>query len=538
MLDIHDKHQDLPPRPEDGFAIDSSVQERAVECLGGLWRVKVVLWENGKQKKINGFDLKPPPKPQEAPPEDEAESIVERIYNFAYYRSEREGRRIHCKAMFWQRKSDEDEFVEGNPDGQVQFNVIADSVDDDDAPELLNDVASVTGVIGAITPMMNAVVAPMIKSVAEDRKVVHQMIQALQSQQGSLNSLLLVELSKGYENQTKTTKAIVGARESELESRKIATEMFTEGIRMRGQIMNERHEMIELAHEAEVTRLKDEKRHAERMDMLKQFGPSIAPFLGGIMENITAAFARGREQARTGATNPSQAPQTTPVPQATPAPPPWPPPSGTPGPAKTVSPPVQPTAPPDGPAPFQAVLHPVAGMLRRFGALMRPETWEAMSKEFSGDQISLLRKLCSIDADNLVSGAFVQFYETFPAERTERLGQYVSEEQGDLFMRAAEFATNAIQATRGVTPQASASPPVQAQVIDMTSRQPQPEPPPPTPPVEAAPEPPRPPEAVAESPDEEAPPPETVEPEVLDEAPSRRRKKTGKKRTTKKTTKK
>lgn len=527
-LDMHDKRQDLPAPPDGGFPSDQAVIDKVGDALPGLWRVKITLWEDGQMQKINGFDIKPPPDPGANPEDAELDDIVQRIYQCAHHGSEREQRKVTCKALFYQREDETDELKEVNPSTQIQFRVLSPNVDEEDEPEVIGEsVASVADVIGAVTPLMNAVVAPMIKSVAEDRKVVHQLIQGLQSQQGDLNKLLLVELSSGYANQQKTTRAIVGARESELESRRIATEMFTQGIKMQGDIMKERHEMVQTAHEAEVTRLKEEKRHAERMDMLKEFGPAIVPFVGEIMGNVSAAFARGRQQAR------GEAPAASPAapPQATPAPPPWPPPGGTPEPAQTPPAPPKPSPPPESAGSFQAVLHPVAAMLRRFGELMTDETWEAMAKEFSGDQISLLRQLSTIESDSMVSGAFVQFYQTFPEDRTERLGEYVTEEQGDLFMRAAEFAKNQIQSARGTTvPSAPPSPaPAQApaQVIDMSTRAPQP-----LPAQDVVPEQ----HPTAPAPEESAPPSEeteapVTEPEVIDEAPSatRRRKRSGKK---------
>lgn len=452
-LDMHDKRQDLPAQPDGGFPADTPVIERVAEAMPGLWRVKVALWENGQMQKLNGFDIKPPPDPGENPEDAELDDIVQRIYQCAHHGSEREGRRVHCKALFYQRETKEDDLKETNPSTQIQFRVLSDSVTDEE--ELVIDDTPGTAaadVISSITPMVNAVITPMVARLDAQQRFVNAQAASIQKQQESLNIMLLNELSRGYDRQQKTTRSIVGARESEMEARRLATDFMSTGIRMQYDAINKMSVMQQEHYEAELGRVRSEKRHAERMDMLKEFGPAFVPFVGNIMENVTAAFARGRQKARG---EPQTAGQHPPRTDPPPPPPPYNPPTSQPGPT-----------PAPGQAPFQAAVHPVAACLRRFGELLAGATWSQIQTRFSVDQLSVLQKLCCVEADALVPGAFAQFFAVFGEQHTELLGTLLTEEQGDLFMQALEFARGAAaqqaaQHSAPPTPPAAPPPPVQ-----------------------------------------------------------------------------
>jgi hypothetical protein len=466
MLDLHDKRQDLPARPDTGFLTNASVTEKIADCLSGLWRVKVVLWENGQMQKINGFDIKPPPEPGLFPDDAEPDDIAQLIYQCAHYMSEREGRRVNCKALFYQREEEHEELREVNPSGQIQFHVLAKSVENKDDEEPAPDAqigagAVAADVLNAVTPIMNAVVNPMIKGLTQREQVVHKLMSDVQTQQQNLNTVLLNELSKAYENQQKTSRAIIGARESELESRRIATEMFTEGIRMRGQIMNERQEMIERAHEAEITRLKDEKRHSERMDMIKEFGPAFMEFIPDVAKNLSEAFAKGRIKAA------GEVPTSTTPPQTKASTHPAAPPQAT----SPIPPPPTPSTQPSRP------VEPMCQKLQRFGELMTQEMWAGLEREYNPEQVHVLRSLCALRSDKMIPGAFAQLYAALPPDEMEKLPSHLTEEQGDIFTEVAEHVTRAFKASKSAQATRPPPPAGPAPVIEMAHRRPPPPPP-------------------------------------------------------------
>lgn len=453
--------------PNAAVKVDSQVQQRLELAWLGLTGFTVSHLDQKKKSMqigANDYDGKKGEPPTiDSQPVDQNE-VLQQVYGFVAYYADRdlEGPGLFLVKFLYLDEEGEQRYR------SAEFEFTPSGYEEDDDEVEVDPAASefLSSALDQAKPVVDAIVRPMLDNVTDREKALTKRENEflamrnkhLEDVVGEYKGIITIQsdaikqrdehVKSADERMFKVNKALVGGREAELEARREAQQAFTSGIQMKMQAIDQIQEMNNEHYVGEIERIRKDKRHSERVDFIKQFGPAAVAFLPTLLQNVTAAIAKGRQGA---VADPAAIPDMgsagmMPTAAAPPGAPPVPL-------ATTPSP-----TPSHAPSPPVVQQHSeCATSLRKFHSMFNEATWGALRDKFGVDSPHMisLQSFADVSSDLDVVGLIHRFYTTFTDEEMTFFTQHVSEDQS-VHMQYVLDRINTLQSSVGpVQPQAA-----------------------------------------------------------------------------------